>query len=45
MKVPLASAAKIKRGQPVTAPGIPPGFPNASKLVTADCIQSEPARI
>jgi SAM-dependent methyltransferase len=37
----LEVAAKIKAGQPVTAPGIPPGFPNAAKLVTTDCIQPQ----
>ena len=37
----LEVAAKIEAGQPVTAPGIPPGFPNAAKLVTTDCIQPQ----
>jgi len=35
----LAVAAKIEAGQLVTAPGIPPGHPNAAALVTEDCIQ------
>jgi len=35
----LEVAAKIERNEPVTAPGIPPGYPDAGKLVTEDCIQ------
>lgn len=34
----LDVAAKIERGQTVTAPGIPPGYPEPEKLVTGDCI-------
>jgi hypothetical protein len=29
----------IERGEPATAPGLPPGFPAPEKLVTEDCIQ------
>ena len=32
-------AAKIEKGEPVTAPGVPPNYPDAKKLVTADCIK------
>jgi methylase of polypeptide subunit release factors len=32
-------ADKIERGEPVTAPGVPPSYPDAKKLVTEDCIQ------
>lgn len=32
-------AAKIENGEPVTAPGVPKNYPDAKKLVTADCIQ------
>jgi len=32
-------AAKIERGEPVTAPGVPPGYPEPQKLVTEDCIR------
>lgn len=32
-------AARIAAGQPVTAPGIPPGFPNPETLITDDCIR------
>jgi hypothetical protein len=32
-------AAKIERGEPVTAPGIPPGYPDPQRLVTQDCIR------
>ena len=32
-------AAKIERGEPVTAPGVPKNYPDAKKLVTEDCIK------
>jgi SAM-dependent methyltransferase len=32
-------AARIEAGQPVTAPGIPAGFPKPESLVTDDCIR------
>jgi len=32
-------AAKIERSEPVTAPGVPPGFPKPETLVTDDCIE------
>ena len=32
-------AARIERGEPVTAPGIPPGCPAPESLVTEDCIK------
>ena len=35
----LAVAAKIDHHEPVTAPGLPPGFPEPEKLVTEDCIR------
>jgi hypothetical protein len=35
----LAVAARLDAGEPVTAPGLPPGFPDPAKLVTLDCIQ------
>lgn len=35
----LEVAAKIEAAQSVTAPGIPAGYPETTKLVTADCIQ------
>ena len=35
----LEVAAKIERGDPVTAPGIPPGYPEPQKLVTEDCLR------
>jgi hypothetical protein len=35
----LAVAARIERGEPVTAPGIPTGYPSPEKLVTEDCIK------
>ena len=38
----LEVAARIDRGEPVTAPGIPPNFPNPESLITTDCIQPTP---
>lgn len=35
----LDVAARIARGEPVTAPGVPRNYPDAGKLVTEDCIQ------
>jgi hypothetical protein len=35
----LDVATRIDAGQPVTAPGIPPGFPDPQRLVTGDCIR------
>ena len=32
-------ADRIERGEPVTAPGLPPGFPDPETLVTDDCIR------
>jgi len=32
-------AAKIEKGESVTAPGVPRDYPDARKLVTEDCIQ------
>ncbi len=29
----------IERGEPVTAPGVPPGYPAPAQLVTEDCIR------
>ena len=33
-------AAKIEKGEPVTAPGVPKNYPDAKELVTEDCIKS-----
>ena len=32
-------AAKIEKGESITAPGTPPGYPHLQKLVTEDCIR------
>ncbi|MCK4341468.1 MAG: hypothetical protein KAY37_07085 [Phycisphaerae bacterium] len=32
-------AARNDRGRPVTAPGVPPGYPEPAALVTSDCIE------
>jgi hypothetical protein len=33
-------AAKIEKGEAVTAPGVPKNYPDAKKLVTEDCIRA-----
>ncbi len=33
-------AAHLERAEPVTAPGIPPAYSDAAKLITDDCIRS-----
>ena len=35
----LAVAARIEAGDPVTAPGVPPDYPNPAQLITDDCIR------
>jgi hypothetical protein len=35
----LDVAQSIQRGESVTAPGVPPDFPNPDDLVTDDCIR------
>lgn len=35
----LSIAPKIEAGQSVTAPGIPPGYPEPAQLVTEDCVR------
>jgi hypothetical protein len=35
----LEVAARIERGEPVTAPGVPKNYPDPAKLITQDCIQ------
>ena len=35
----LVVAKRIERGDPVTSPGIPPGYPKPDELVTDDCIR------
>jgi len=32
-------AAKVERGEPVTAPGVPKNHPDPQKLITTDCIR------
>lgn len=32
-------AARIEKGEPVTAPGVPKNYPDPKKLVTDDCIR------
>jgi hypothetical protein len=34
-------AAKIEKGEKVTAPGVPKNYPHQEKLVTTDCIQPQ----
>ena len=35
----LEVAGRSERQEPVTAPGLPPGFPEPETLVTEDCIR------
>ena len=37
----LEVAARIERGEPVTAPGVPRNYPDPAKLVTEDCIRPQ----
>ena len=39
LELNLAVAARIERGETVTAPGIPPDFPDPESLITDDCIR------
>ena len=34
-------AAKIEKGEPVTAPGVPKNYPEAKNLMTEDCIKPQ----
>ena len=36
----LEVAAREEAGMPVTAPGVPPGYPDPDRLVTDDCIRA-----
>jgi hypothetical protein len=36
----LEVARSEEAGEPVTAPGIPPGYPDPTRLVTDDCIRA-----
>ncbi len=37
----LDVAARIDARQPVTAPGVPPAYPDPARLVTEDCVKAE----
>jgi hypothetical protein len=39
----LEVSARIERGEPVTAPGVPRNYPDPAKLVTPDCIRPHAA--
>jgi hypothetical protein len=39
LELNLAVAAGIDTAQPVTAPGVPPNYPDAARLITDDCIR------
>lgn len=36
----LDVAAREARGEPVTAPGVPPSYPNPDQLISDDCIRA-----
>ncbi len=37
----LDVSRREQAGEPVTAPGIPPGYPDPARLVTDDCIRAD----
>lgn len=37
----LNVAARIEKGDPVTAPGVPNDYPNPAELITDDCVRAE----
>ena len=37
----LEVARREEAGEPVTAPGIPPGYPDPARPVTEDCIRAD----
>jgi hypothetical protein len=39
LELKLTVAALEKQGKPVTAPGVPPSYGDAAKLVSDDCIK------
>jgi hypothetical protein len=39
LELNLAVARRIEKGEPVTAPGIPPDFPKPDTLMSDDCIR------
>ena len=39
LRLNLDVAARIAGGQPVTAPGVPPAYGDATALITDDCIR------
>ncbi len=39
LELNLDVAARIEAGEPVTAPGVPPGYPEPGRLITDDCIR------
>jgi hypothetical protein len=41
LKLNLELADKETKGEPITPPGLPENYPDAKKLVTADCIQPQ----
>jgi hypothetical protein len=41
LELNLAVAARLDAGQPVTAPGVPPEYPDPTRLVTEDCVRAE----
>lgn len=39
LELNLDVAKRIDAGEPVTAPGVPPHYPDPAKLITDDCIR------
>jgi hypothetical protein len=41
LELNLAVAGRIEAGQPVTPPGVPPGYPEPARLMTDDCVKAD----
>jgi hypothetical protein len=39
LELNLSVAARIDAAEPVTSPGVPPGYPDPARLVTEDCVR------
>jgi hypothetical protein len=41
LELNLDVAAKIETGKPVTSPGVPPDYPDPTRLISDDCVTAE----
>jgi hypothetical protein len=44
LELNLAVAARIEADETVTAPGVPPGYPDPARLISQDCVRFDPQR-